>query len=139
MIRLPPRSTRTDTLFPYTTLFRSLVAGRGSRNLGTFPDLRTIFSSKARRKPRLFPARSQPPLRRHRTDICPPSRCHRSVMQCVAGGHAPSSIPSRESSVRKSSILNAAVATQVLGLAFNAQSPDVSSEKRRVGQECVRP
>src|SRR3546814_18491597 len=24
MIRLPPRSTRTDTLFPYTTLFRSL-------------------------------------------------------------------------------------------------------------------
>src|SRR3546814_3868641 len=24
MIRRPPRSTRTDTLFPYTTLFRSL-------------------------------------------------------------------------------------------------------------------
>src|SRR3546814_10833849 len=23
MVRLPPRSTRTDTLFPYTTLFRS--------------------------------------------------------------------------------------------------------------------
>src|SRR3546814_7946666 len=27
MIRRPPRSTRTDTLFPYTTLFRSVVAG----------------------------------------------------------------------------------------------------------------
>src|SRR3546814_7408514 len=26
MIRLPPRSTRTDTLFPYTTLFRSVHA-----------------------------------------------------------------------------------------------------------------
>src|SRR3546814_20079399 len=26
MIRRPPRSTRTDTLFPYTTLFRSHVA-----------------------------------------------------------------------------------------------------------------
>src|SRR3546814_19536163 len=26
MIRRPPRSTRTDTLFPYTTLFRSLGA-----------------------------------------------------------------------------------------------------------------
>src|SRR3546814_15910839 len=26
MIRRPPRSTRTDTLFPYTTLFRSLNA-----------------------------------------------------------------------------------------------------------------
>src|SRR3546814_12345557 len=27
MIRRPPRSTRTDTLFPYTTLFRSAFAG----------------------------------------------------------------------------------------------------------------
>src|SRR3546814_18859962 len=27
MIRRPPRSTRTDTLFPYTTLFRSLPDG----------------------------------------------------------------------------------------------------------------
>src|SRR3546814_3736649 len=27
MIRRPPRSTRTDTLFPYTTLFRSTVEG----------------------------------------------------------------------------------------------------------------
>src|SRR3546814_17944515 len=26
MIRRPPRSTRTDTLFPYTTLFRSITA-----------------------------------------------------------------------------------------------------------------
>src|SRR3546814_15946648 len=28
MIRRPPRSTRTDTLFPYTTLFRSTAAAR---------------------------------------------------------------------------------------------------------------
>src|SRR3546814_10033668 len=28
MIRRPPRSTRTDTLFPYTTLFRSFVVDR---------------------------------------------------------------------------------------------------------------
>src|SRR3546814_7384822 len=28
MIRRPPRSTRTDTLFPYTTLFRSLATRR---------------------------------------------------------------------------------------------------------------
>src|SRR6056297_1003108 len=31
MIRRPPRSTRTDTLFPYTTLFRSEPAGRRRR------------------------------------------------------------------------------------------------------------
>src|SRR3546814_20551906 len=27
MVRRPPRSTRTDTLFPYTTLFRSSLGG----------------------------------------------------------------------------------------------------------------
>src|SRR3546814_16923390 len=31
MIRRPPRSTRTDTLFPYTTLFRSAQVERGDR------------------------------------------------------------------------------------------------------------
>src|SRR3546814_10192174 len=30
MIRRPPRSTRTDTLFPYTTLFRSSIPPRNS-------------------------------------------------------------------------------------------------------------
>src|SRR3546814_20403165 len=32
MIRRPPRSTRTDTLFPYTTLFRSRLFYLGERN-----------------------------------------------------------------------------------------------------------
>src|SRR3546814_10219749 len=31
MIRRPPRSTRTDTLFPYTTLFRSTRSDAGGR------------------------------------------------------------------------------------------------------------
>src|SRR3546814_8676507 len=34
MIRLPPRSTRTDTLCPYSTLFRSCAAHRGARGPG---------------------------------------------------------------------------------------------------------
>src|SRR3546814_1645921 len=33
MIRRPPRSTRTDTLVPYTTLFRSADARRDHRHL----------------------------------------------------------------------------------------------------------
>src|SRR3546814_12064017 len=33
MSRRPPRSTRTDTLFPYTTLFRSLRVGEGGAQL----------------------------------------------------------------------------------------------------------
>src|SRR3546814_16893087 len=37
MIRRPPRSTRTDTLFPYTTLFRSLYG------LGMLPAGRTTI------------------------------------------------------------------------------------------------
>src|SRR3546814_10436801 len=34
MIRRPPRSTRTDTLFPYTTLFRSMTAEARPRIIG---------------------------------------------------------------------------------------------------------
>src|SRR3546814_16382943 len=36
MIRLPPRSTRTDSLFPYTTLFRSpdVACAEDARRLG---------------------------------------------------------------------------------------------------------
>src|SRR3546814_3600120 len=33
MIRRPPRSTRTDTLFPYTTLFRSMRSDRTLYNM----------------------------------------------------------------------------------------------------------
>src|SRR3546814_2818260 len=45
MIRRPPRSTRTDTLFPYTTLFRSTEGerqdcGRGVEALQTHPSSR---------------------------------------------------------------------------------------------------
>src|SRR3546814_14586715 len=36
MIRRPPRSTRTDTLFPYTTLFRSARASELHRRASTF-------------------------------------------------------------------------------------------------------
>src|SRR3546814_13647509 len=36
MIRRPPRSTRTDTLFPYTTLFRSLELAAQEKERYTF-------------------------------------------------------------------------------------------------------
>src|SRR3546814_1542459 len=38
MIRRPPRSTRTDTLFPYTTLFRSRRARLAADGDGVLPD-----------------------------------------------------------------------------------------------------
>src|SRR3546814_7712866 len=45
MIRRPPRSTRTDTLFPYTTLFRSMAQPltRGNSTTG----MRFLLSSAA--------------------------------------------------------------------------------------------
>src|SRR3546814_17100912 len=61
MIRRPPRSTRTDTLFPYTTLFRSAPTKRGAlrarppcRPPARHPDRRP------RREPQT-PASLQPP------------------------------------------------------------------------------
>src|SRR3546814_9323995 len=40
MRRLPPRSTRPDTLFPYTTLFRSV--GRSTRRAGRIAGRRLV-------------------------------------------------------------------------------------------------
>src|SRR3546814_2104821 len=53
MIRRPPRSTRTDTLLPYTTLFRSVhvLIGRSDRihqNLALTPDTTTSHRRKKR-------------------------------------------------------------------------------------------
>src|SRR3546814_4890305 len=61
MIRRPPRSTRTDTLFPYTTLFRSPRAERGQRpSLGTGFFLWTNRNRNRRRRPaRMASARSE--------------------------------------------------------------------------------
>src|SRR3546814_3458249 len=42
MIRRPPRSTRTDTLFPYTTLFRSAPFPEADANI-----LLTMFEARA--------------------------------------------------------------------------------------------
>src|SRR3546814_11565469 len=48
MIRRPPRSTRTDTLFPYTTLFRSPISSSAIailRALGVGPPYSVIILS----------------------------------------------------------------------------------------------
>src|SRR3546814_6559179 len=70
MIRPPPRSTRTDTLFPYTTLFRSqaLWSASGSRKrcsslIGTVG----LFRRALNRRPR---------------HSMPIKSCHRKKTQC---------------------------------------------------------
>src|SRR3546814_3311402 len=66
MIRRPPRSTRTDTLFPYTTLFRSgtLWPGRSDAHV--------------RRQPQEHPDRLQIPRSRDQPDLCGRHRRGRS-------------------------------------------------------------
>src|SRR3546814_5124926 len=55
MIRRPPRSTRTDTLFPYTTLFRSSI----------FDDLPIMGCSPFYAEPPRQFQRCRPPRRAH--------------------------------------------------------------------------
>src|SRR3546814_7100943 len=59
-IRRPPRSTRTDTLFSYTTLFRSYLRERRSRgDAGAAPRDRRHDRQRRRRFRALRPAREQ--------------------------------------------------------------------------------
>src|SRR3546814_4205793 len=60
MIRRPPRSTRTDTLFPYTTLFRSRLTHYRQRKRQGPPRRQGARKLRQRLRPRLRP-------RRHRT------------------------------------------------------------------------
>src|SRR3546814_7403442 len=53
MIRRPPRSTRTDTLFPYTTLFRSRALARLA--VGEDESRRLLDDAVNRRKPQPRP------------------------------------------------------------------------------------
>src|SRR3546814_18381131 len=60
MIRRPPRSTRTDTLFPYTTLFRSArevstdaARHRDARFRAEFDRLHALAAGGARRRCRV--------------------------------------------------------------------------------------
>src|SRR3546814_11846248 len=50
MIRRPPRSTRTDTLFPYTTLFRSVFGNENPAIAALAPSARQAGGEQARRR-----------------------------------------------------------------------------------------
>src|SRR3546814_6615190 len=66
MIRRPPRSTRTDTLFPYTTLFRSLpcIEPMQPRHLSACPPCGTVDAC-PQLQGTITNAPSQSPLHRH--------------------------------------------------------------------------
>src|SRR3546814_4600511 len=78
MIRRPPRSTRTDTLLPYTTLFRSLRAGPAGRGAcGEGEGALSARPGSRDREPHAQDRRRGDPRGRHRraVDLCPPPAC----------------------------------------------------------------
>src|SRR3546814_8655194 len=80
MIRRPPRSTRTDTLFPYTTLFRSGPRLRLEEGDGPDPHVRCVRRSEP--APAALPRPGGPGL--HRTDgRAPRSEEHTSELQSL--------------------------------------------------------
>src|SRR3546814_5270613 len=69
MIRRPPRSTRTDTLFPYTTLFRSTWGPGGTARMARTGRVRMAEPGKPERSPALIavspdvgPSEAAPPV-----------------------------------------------------------------------------
>src|SRR3546814_7900731 len=77
MLLRPPRSTRTDTLFPYTTLFRSRLVPCFGRNavLSALPG--RAEARRARRRAALAAQKPQPRLRHRRAARRLSRRLHR--------------------------------------------------------------
>src|SRR3546814_13490167 len=114
MIRRPPRSTRTDTLLPYTTLFRSRSHRQQRRHR---QDARLAAPPLARRGPRAhLPG---PPL------MPAPARQRSAWRETVAGvafgGYA----------------LIGRLATPLVHRYLRRRLAQGRSEERRVGKECV--
>src|SRR3546814_6980225 len=83
MIRRPPRSTRTDTLFPYTTLFRSKRAIEGLESVPSV-GVEPIISGLASRWQSCLPVRERLSSSRKRSQIkLPRSEEHTSELQSL--------------------------------------------------------
>src|SRR3546814_8692856 len=91
MIRRPPRSTRTDTLFPYTTLFRSQARARkASRREPRYPFIDTIHDRRTSSPALacLFRRLSAAQPNSYITEIVIPAKPSRN-----AGDHSPATPP----------------------------------------------
>src|SRR3546814_13758889 len=120
MIRRPPRSTRTDTLFPYTTLFRS--SGKPARAVKAAGATKKLLD--------------------------PPSQTRASRAQCAprqgaVGASRQDLAEEDEKTLHKvltfseTALICAAPLTGRLP-GRNIEGPPERSEKRRVGKECGR-
>src|SRR3546814_11290762 len=124
MIRRPPRSTRTDTLFPYTTLFRSFAGGQA------------LLSRRPVRRPLL----GQPPLHEgFRIGVCllfhVDVGVERGTDQLLEGSAGELLIRR----VVRVDLVEASVAEHValVSVVHHERRVDARSEERRVGKAWV--
>src|SRR3546814_15688940 len=139
MIRRPPRSTRTDTLFPYTTLFRSDLSAR-----------RAVVCLRRMLVELAFGRQRALGKRRHRREQAEAEQERERTSSAGQGrailGKRAASIGARSCPVQSSKRPRASVASLSVnksrlrrkdvfaqGKATDAQR----SEERRVGEECV--
>src|SRR3546814_14011777 len=132
MIRRPPRSTRTDTLFPYTTLFRSVVY------------LRSVPPVTGDDPPRVVTP-ADPSYRVGRAesgDRTGEKIFAGSCMGCHGWtGVSPVSRHATLTGVRSVNDPSAPNVAQVVLHGVHRDTPDglLTSEERRVGHECASP
>src|SRR3546814_11608804 len=106
MIRRPPRSTRTDTLFPYTTLFRAgQRAGRRARAKGV--DLGEITGRRHRRD--------------HRAVACHRETAHRGAHgRCRADALRRTTLTRQAVQTHAAALLHREIVPVALGRPFRA-------------------
>src|SRR3546814_13091195 len=131
MIRRPPRSTRTDTLFPYTTLFRS--AGADARTAGAYARA-LVAIGRTQATPQLLDRMAGGRPRRH-------DDARTRLFQRL---HRPSPLRRLCGPLSRSRADHGGVAHPVEAIARNSamllawrRAPRGRSEERRVGEECV--
>src|SRR3546814_20363764 len=116
MIRRPPRSTRTDTLFPYTTLFRSLV----------------VVVADHRRQQRAEDRKAWQIKQRQRRRVEVAGRELRKVARQQIRAEIVASLDAREQAIARVEVIAARHEIDTL-----AETEPTRSEERRVGKECV--
>src|SRR3546814_3230873 len=108
MIRRPPRATRTDTLFPYTTLFRSRVATEWQRHQATRNPYNLRHAPRCDRNPGPQVRQLRPHLAdaRRRWRVRAPGPSPRAVVAAAAGVVAGAARGAGAAADRKSTRLN---------------------------------
>src|SRR3546814_5384190 len=131
MIRRPPRSTRTDTLFPYTTLFRSggARAARDARRL--WPRERIDPAARSDRAP-------DPAVVRDAHPAQPRARARPDRARAVGGGLLPPAARRRPAALAGAALSADAVHRAFLCAALPADGLQASGAgvHERLGREC---